>query len=132
MAKRVEQVGSNEPIARFIFSKNHFSRVNERVKPVAFIPHPDIETSVFRIEDLLEDRLREIAKSVGAENKPPREPFARAEVEVHVVVNAGLAVVADEPPPRHAEIVGWPRDDKSQQLEIAQSIAAAARLVLHD
>ena len=63
--------------------------------------------------------------------KPPRRPLARAEVEVQIVMNAGLRVVPDEPPPRHAEIVGWPRNDKSQQLEIAKVIAAVARLVLH-
>ena len=74
MAKRVEPVRSDEPLVRFIFSKNHFSRVNERVKPVAFIPHPDIETSVFRIEDLSDDRLQEIARDVGAEHQPPRRP----------------------------------------------------------
>jgi hypothetical protein len=132
VAKHVEQVRSNEPIARFLFSKNHFSRVNERVKPVAFIPHPDIETSVFRIEDFSESQLREIAKSVGGEHEPARTPLAHAEVEVRVVRNAGLDVIPDEPPPRHAEIVDWPRGDKSQQLEIAKIIAAVARLILHE
>jgi hypothetical protein len=48
------------------------------------------------------------------------------------VINVGLGVLPDEPPPRHAEIVGWPRDDKPQQLEMAKLLAAATRLVLHD
>lgn len=39
----------DEPLARFLFTKSHFSSQNRRVKPAAFLPSPDpLETSVFR------------------------------------------------------------------------------------
>ena len=55
-----------------------------------------------------------------------------AVVNVGLKVGVGLDVISDEPPHRHAEIIGWPRDDKPQQLEIAKLLAAAARLLLHN
>ncbi len=39
-----------------------------------------------------------------------------------------LRVDFDEPPPRHANVLGWPRE-RDQQLALAQSLATAARSV---
>jgi hypothetical protein len=128
-----EQIHRDEPLARFIFSRRHFSPTKEIVKAPAFIPNPDdLQTSVFRIYDLIERQIRDVGEDVGRTQIPPRSPRARGEIKVQSVINVGLGVLPDEPPPRHAEIVGWPRDDKPQQLEIAKLLAAVAQLVLHD
>jgi hypothetical protein len=135
----VEQIDRYEPLARFIFSRSHFSPAKKIVKAPAFIPAPDdLKTSVFRIHELGERQIRDIGEDVGRTQNPPRSPRARGEIEVHAVINVGvnvgvgLDVIPDKPPPRHAEIIGWPRDDKPQQLEIAKLLAAVAQLVLHD
>ena len=51
------------------------------------------------------------------------------------VLDLGLPVLASEPPPRHANIVGWPRhtDPERQKADrklLAMTIAASARLLL--
>jgi hypothetical protein len=137
--RQVGQIQRDEPLARFIFSRRHFSPTKKVVKAPAFIPNPDdLQTSVFRIYELGEQQIRDIGEGVGRIQSPPRSPRARGEIEVNAVLNVGvnvgvgLHVIPDEPPPRHAEITGWPRDDKPQQLEIAKLLAAAALLVLHD
>jgi hypothetical protein len=137
--REVEQIGRDEPLARFIFSRSHFSPAKKVVKAPAFIPDPDdLQTSVFRIHELGEGQIRDIGADVGRTQNPPRSPRARGEIEVRAVINVGLNVgvgldvIPDKPPARHAEIVGWPRDDKPRQLEIAKLLAAVARLVLHD
>jgi hypothetical protein len=136
--REVEQIDRYEPLARFIFSRSHFSPAKKIVKAPAFIPAPDdLQTSVFRIYELGERQIRDIGEDVGRTQNPPRSPRARGEIEVNAVLNVGvnvgvsLHVIPDEPPPRHAEITGWPRDDKPQQLEIAKLLAAVARLVVH-
>jgi len=133
--RQPEQIQHDEPLARFIFSRRHFSPTKNIVGAPAFIPNrDDLQTSVFRIYDLGEQQIRDIGEDVGRTQTPPRSPRARGEIQVNAVINvgAGLHVIHDEPPPRHAEIIGWPRDDKPQQLEIAKLLAAAALLVLHD
>lgn len=134
MPRQVEQIQRDEPLARFIFSRRHLSTTKKVVKAPAFIPNPDdLQTSVFRIYELGERQIRDIGEGVGRTQSPPQSPRARGEIEVNAVINVGanLHVIPDEPPPRHAEITGWPRDDKPQQLEIAKLLAAVARLVLH-
>ncbi len=132
MPTEAEQIHRSEPLARFIFSRRHFLPAQKVVKAPAFIPGSDLQTSVFRIHELGEHQIRDIGEDVGRTQIPPRSPRARGEIKVQSVINVGLGVLPDEPPPRHAEIVGWPRDDKPQQLEIAKLLAAAAQLVLHN
>ena len=132
MPTEAEEIDRNDPLARFIFSRRHFSPSKKVVKAPAFIPGSDLQTSVFRIHELREREIRDIGENVGRTQNPPRSPRARGEIKVVSVINVGLGVLPDEPPPRHAEIVGWPRDDKPQQLEMAKLLAAATRLVLHD
>jgi hypothetical protein len=58
-------------------------------------------------------------------------------VKTRDVKSAQLDVVAEEPPPRHAAITGWPLDkdvelQKAQQKERAMLIASKAILVRRD
>lgn len=124
-----EHVGDAEPLARFLTSSGHYNA--EAPKPAAFLPNPkNGETSVFRqLEELaLLDAGR---KYVGME----RPLHGAAIVSAKDVREAELEAVAKEPPPRHADIVGWPwaKDDpalgKAQQKEMAIKLAQKAKLV---
>lgn len=126
-----EEVGDEEPLARFLTSSGHFN--SESPRPTAFLPNPkNGETSVFRqpeepVSALLETAVEHVAME--------RSPHGAAILSAKDVRDAKLDVWAKEPPPRHADIVGWPlpNDDpaigKAQQKEIAIKLAKKARLV---
>ena len=94
------------------------------------MPNPkDGETSVFRHgAEPLED-LKVIAqKHVGTE----RRIHGAAIIKAAAVREAELEVSAKEPPPRHANIIGWkwaqddPEFGKARQKELAALIAQKA------
>jgi hypothetical protein len=58
-----------------------------------------------------------------------RNPKARGDIKVAQVRESQLDVLAAEPPPRHANLVGWP-SEKSEQKLIAKQLAAGAILKL--
>lgn len=134
-----EHVNDGEGIARFLTSSSHFAATKNLVKPGAFLPNPrNLETSVFReiaephanLWHVVSDQLPEERKVHGA-----------ALVEVIEIRKAELDVVSDEDPPngpRHANIVGWPRNeqDPRQEKEMwkdrANLIASKANLILRD
>jgi hypothetical protein len=100
------------------------------------MPHPLIELSVFRIGALAETEIRQIGEEVGRlRNKPL---VGRGELTAAHVRKVGLDVKAKEPPPRHADIVGWPalsgtaKEDKSRQKLLAMQLVEETRLVLDE
>jgi hypothetical protein len=122
-------VADDEDLARLLRSSGHFSATV--VKASAFLPAKDGMTSVIRHgaeprEDLWE--LAEVFLGTGTR-------FHGAAVCKAAVIRAQqLDVVAQEPPPRHANIVGWPADpdpelQKAQQKERALAIASQSVLV---
>jgi hypothetical protein len=126
-----EAVADEEPLARFLTSSSlHSATV---VKPAAFMPSPkDGNTSVFRHPAEPIEALVAIARAhVVREKNLHGVAMCRAE-QVRL---AGLTVTAQEPPPRHANIGGWPvvQDDpeqtKAQRKERALLIAQSAMLV---
>lgn len=98
-----EVVADGEPPVRFLTSDSQFN--SKMAKPPGFMPGPqDAKTSVFRqatdpVEALWETAEREI---------PSRTARAAAVLTAADVRIATLDVEADEPPPRHANIAGWP------------------------
>ena len=54
---------------------------------------------------------------------------ARAELSVAQITGVGLRVESAEPPPRHANIAGWP-GEKHEWMSRAQELAAVATLRL--
>lgn len=123
-----EHVSDDEDLARFLTSSSHYNATAAR--PAAFMPNPrNGETSVFRHgAEPLED-LKAIAQTeVGAE----RSIHGAAIVKAGVVREVTLEVRAKEPPPRHADIIGWPssNDDpdlaKAEQKKFAALIAQRA------
>ena len=126
-----EIVADEEDLARFLTSSSQFNAI--MVKPAAFLPNPrNGETSVFRHGSLPREPLWRIAtEHVGAN----RTMHGAAIVKAKHVRSAMLDVVAQEPPPRHANIVNWPSSQadpdmaKAEQRERAAQIARYAELV---
>lgn len=123
-----EFVGNDEDLARFLTSSSHYNA--SVVKPSAFMPNPkDGETSVFRHGGEPLEQLKEIAQNnVGTE----RRIHGAAIIKASVVREVKLDVFAKEPPPRHANIIGWrwaqddPEFGKAEQKELAAVMAQKA------
>ena len=86
------------------------------------------EVSVFRIDGLSETAIWEIGSDVAS--KRDRTLYARGDTKAFDVIKLGLEIRPNEPPPRHADLVGWPENDKPRQKLIALQVAAVATLVL--
>lgn len=52
---------------------------------------------------------------------------ARADLSVGAIQQLGLQVESAEPPPRHANIIGWPAE-KDRMMSLAQELAEASTL----
>ena len=125
-----KHVGDDERLARFLTSSKQFN--SKMVKPAAFLPNPkNNQTSVFRhdgspVEDLW---LLGHAHISGG-----RSLHGAAILRARGVRAALLEVVSEEPPPRHANIIGWPTDsdpvlEKAKRKECAELIAQYAQLL---
>ena len=126
-----DHVSDAEPLSRFLTSDSQFNSFMP--KPSAFMPGPsDAKTSVFR---QAADPLTELWEVADREIGPTRRARAVAVLAGAQVRQARLDVEAHEPPPRHANIVGWPSDAsdpekmRAQRKELALLLAQAARLV---
>ena len=125
-----EIVDNDEDLTRFLTSSSLFNAAG--VKPAAFMPNPqNRETSVFRYGSEPRERLWRI----GSEHLTAgRTLHAAAIFKARHVRSSQLDVVPQEPPPCHANIVGWPWPQtdpelsKSQQKELASLIAQQAEV----
>ena len=115
-----------ETITRYIFDDVHFAATTAVVKPKAWMPAPDNQTSVSRITNLAENEVWELGRE---EIEPLRNRIilARADIAVRTVIGFGLRVESFEPPPRHANVGAWPTD-KDAKKSIAQLLAAESCL----
>ena len=124
-------IASDERVARFLTDDGHFVESKGRVKPRAFWPaRIDNTTSVFRRQGLSEDGIWSLAID---HVEPTRGPvLARAELIAQDVVACGLQLEADDDPPRHAAITGWPAKDteKEKVKSLCQELADRATLVI--
>lgn len=125
-----ERVHDDEDLARFLTSTSQFNA--KMVKPSTYFPNPkDSVTSVYRHGREPRNELWQI----GDEHlSTVRRIYGVAFINAMQVRAASLDVVGEEPPPRHANIVGWPSVDdpelqKAQQLERAALIAQHAEFV---
>lgn len=122
-----EIVADEEDLARFLTSSKQFNAV--MVKPSAFLPNPkDGKKSVFRHgshpREFLWRTWDEYVMGAGTLH-------GAAIVKAKHVRSALLDVVAEEPPPRHADIVGWPRSQSDHDMEKAEQIERATLIAQH-
>ena len=120
-----EIVGDEESLARFLTSSSQFNASG--AKPSAFLPNPkDRAKSVFRHESHPRESLWRIAE----EHMPAVPTLHGAAIVMAKHVRAArLDVVAQEPPPRHANIVGWPWSQTDPEMMKAEHIERALLIV---
>ncbi|MEI7732810.1 MAG: hypothetical protein WCO56_24775 [Verrucomicrobiota bacterium] len=126
-----EIVANEEDLARFLTQSNQFTA--SMAKPSAFLPSPrDHETSVSRHGNEPLENLWAMGNAAAGE----RNLYGAAIFKANTARLAQLDVIADEPPPLHAVIRGWPWDEsdpelqKAKQKEKAALIASEAVLLL--
>lgn len=127
-------VEDKEPIVRFFLKKKDLDRTNLAnpvIKPEGFLPHPSKsnplmgEASVFRVAGMPEEEIQLQGKRVADEREKNYCEKLAEKGETYTaskrcfqfrgiglcqaldIRNASLDVVPDEPPPRHANILGW-------------------------
>lgn len=119
----MSKVLSSEILARFILTKKYI-RQDKTVKWNAFMPHKG-ETSVFHVSGISDNEIWHIGEKfvVSSQNKPL---FGRTDITASIITDNGLDVIPQEPPVKHANIIGWP-EDKSKQMEMAMQLALKAQ-----
>jgi hypothetical protein len=124
----LENVRSDEKLARFVFSKNHFKPSDRTVKYAAFMPpSQNKKTSVFCVSGLSEEEIWEIGNRDVAQIRQ-KPLLGRGDILVLHVQKTGLNVNIDNNPPRHANIIGWPEEHSAQ---ILKAIELAKNAQLH-
>lgn len=119
-----EVVDDLEELARFLTQSSQFNA--KMAKPAALLPNPkDGETSVSRHGPDPRDELWQLGLAAAG----TRPLYGAIIFEARVVRAAQLEVLADEPPPRHAVIRGWPRVDNDPELQKAKHKELAALIV---
>ena len=104
-------VPPNEKLARFIFSKKHFSVEKREVKFKAFIPD-GTDISVYRISGLSEREVWAIGRKYVQRGK--RLIKARADFLAKIVYENNLHVLPTTTPhKRHANVTPLPADYES-------------------
>jgi hypothetical protein len=122
-----ETVADEEDLARFLTSSSQFNAVG--VKPAAFLPSPlDAETSVFRHGRNPSESLWRIGDDLVAGGRTLRGAAIFKAMHVRAAL---LDLISQEPPPRHANIVGWPESQSDPQMQKAERIERAALIARH-
>jgi hypothetical protein len=152
-------VSDAEPLGRFVLQSGWLNKTdpkNVSVRPNAFLPQPlsSVAVSVYRVHTWSEDEIQAKGSQVANEReenhrskmmakgesysatKTTFRHLGRAHIITSDVRGAGLDVLPKEPPPRHADIVGWPspaglnkKEDEAAQLEYAQKLASKCSFV---
>jgi len=125
-------VADGEDLARFLTSASQFNA--KGAKPSAYLPSEvHRNTSVFRHGEQPKAELLDIWIQ---NSQPGRNLHAIAICKARDVRAANLKVASEEPPPRHANIEGWPWNGadpemaKAARKELAAVIAQSAEVIL--
>jgi hypothetical protein len=121
-------VADSERLSRFLVFRKWFNPEGDYVKPAAFLPDQNLETSVFRATDLADVGVWPLAEDAVI-HREGAALHGRADIFARNVRAIGLEIHAQEPPPRHADLTGWARE-KDAQKSRAQQLSAAAKLVI--
>lgn len=119
-------VGDDEPLARYIFSKDHFSKEILRVKRQAFMPPKNTnKLSVFRHKNCHEDCILKIGKKIEKTREQSLKAYCSVQTEDVRAIN-NLDVVSDtsnNQHRRHANIINF---HEAKIREIADDLAELA------
>ena len=115
----------NSQLARFVLSDGRVShgRANHR----AFMPPPDLELSMFNIDDLDTSGVWAIGNEIRLEQQKSTL-YGRADLVTRMATASGVQAIRDDQPLRHVVLVGWPAN-KADQKAIAQKLAASSTWV---
>lgn len=120
-----EIVANEETLVRFVFTSNHYNA--QGVKWQAIMPDPaNDETSVFRSYAGVPDDLWQQGLRIAGERTLTLHGAGC--LSAALVLQASLAIKSVEPPPKHANIVGWPTIvgdpamQKSARMELAKRL----------
>ena len=115
-----EKVGDVEPLARYIFSSNYFSKEKKRIKQGAFLPPPSRnEVSVMRHQGFGLDSLIGHGQSVGASRLRPQSLKAIASImTARARLVEGVSVVSDTSKGQH---------ERHANIHFAQYVTAKLR-----
>jgi hypothetical protein len=138
-----------EPLARYILSKRWLYAEESpggKIRTNAWLPHPHVELSVYRtdgwtvqeidqkgveIATQREANHRERELSNGRDYPADKRTFTylgSGNIRASDVRDSGLDVLPDEPPHRHANIVGWPPLTQDKKRDIAAQMEYAMLL----
>lgn len=114
---------AEDVVSRFAFDDSYF-RADNSVKHRAFMPSDEGCTSVFIVTGLT--HVQCVAHG-NAHVTPLRGKPLRGFVKVsaQAVFDASLQIADDEPPPKHANLLGWQEDLQARKLQ-AQAVAEEA------
>jgi len=133
--QNVPGVEFNEVLARFVLSSSHIRNSDNTIKSDAFIPHPYTDLSVTRHRDAAEAEIWNVGAGIAAFQR--KTLHGRGDVLTSVFLERGLKVLADPmigdaqlpDNPNHANVTGWPANDKARQKLIALEVASQTKLV---
>jgi hypothetical protein len=127
----VPSVDAQEMLSRFVLTRRYVNQQSKLLKSDAFVPHPHTELSVTRGRDATDLEIWNIAKNVAATRS--KTLIGRGDALAATYIGQRLNVLAApvEGNPNHANVTGWPHDDKPAQKLIAQEIAAVAKFVAY-
>ncbi len=127
----VPDVDPKETLTRYLISKSHFRKASQTVKPDAFVPHPHSELSTTRLLSMTDEEIWAVGEDVAVSIDPPKRLYGRSDVLASTFLGLDLKIVASPllENQNHADVTGWPKNDKPAQKLIAQEIARVASFV---
>jgi hypothetical protein len=115
-------------LTRFLFHSNELRRSIGKPHFRAFLPGRSGRCSVFRTHELVDSDVWNLGETHVAPGRGT-PVIARADLPDEVVLEVELTIEADEPPPRHHNLVGWSSDRAANQMR-ALSLANASTLAI--
>lgn len=122
-------VSPSESLARYLTHKNHYNLKDGHVRWQAFDPPPDLRLSVFRIDGFTAQQIWDNGQKNVAPHIHGMARITASEVTGINLNSVNLEIEAESPPPRHACIIGWPKE-KSERKLFTIELAARAGLIL--
>ena len=121
-------VRASGSLARFALESGRLTA--SVVKPKLFEPNRALELSVFHVDGLDEGDIARIGNDVVAEHPTAKRLHGWGEFDEVAVCKAGLRIDRDDNPPRHANIVDWPKkpEERKQRQQTLASHACPVRI----